>query len=75
MFLKLRPSSRSSKMRATVSTGSRRAQIAAPAGHPAGASQRCPVCRHRRRARIVNVRGVLAEVLPVEARPLRTPRA
>ena len=62
-------------MRATVSTGSGGAQITAPAGHPARASQRCPICRHRHRARIVNVRGVLAEVLPVDARPLGDPRA
>ena len=47
-------------------------QIAAPDGRPARASQRCPIRRQRRRARVVDVRGVLAEVLPVEARPLRT---
>ena len=42
------------------------------ARHPARASQRCPIRRQRRRARVVDVRGVLAQVLPVEARPLRT---
>ena len=58
-------------MRATGVDRERRAEITAPAGHPARASQRCPVRRQRRRARLVNVWGVLPEVLPVEERALR----
>ena len=53
----------------------RRAKEAAPAGYPARASERCPVRRQRRRARVGNVRSELAEVVPVEARPLRPRRA
>ena len=51
--------------------GEGRAQIAAAARHPARASQRGPVRRQRRRARVVHVRGEPPEVFPVEVRPLR----